>query len=905
MKRSIAVTLALFVSLIAIFGEEFPTMQVSPIEKSYRNAAKERGTIDTLKYNIPTPEGDVEKSILVYLPYGYNQVDKSRKYNVLYLAHGGGDIPGSFFSKERSSIPLNQYADHLIADGRMDPIIIVSATYYTPGIKSQKSGMAETVELCRAFNKEMRDYVIPAVGEKYNTHLRHSDYASITATRSHRAFAGFSMGSLTTWYQLAFDPDAFRTLIPLSGDLWIYENGKKQDAAAAANWLDDTLKKTPYRGNELNVMAYSGTEDIAYKPELDLIENLAKEQSVLVYSDKLDEGNLHFSVLPGGNHTYEYINHYLMDAMPKIWKKERTTPYWLGADISGTTMIESHGPKLYNAAGEERENTKLMSELGLNAVRLRVWVNPKGGFSGKEDVLEMAKRAKANGMPVMLTFHYSDSWADPAKQPIPKAWENYDYPKMKKAVAKHTSEMLKLLKENDIDVKWVQLGNETTNGMLWETGRASTNMKQYAGLTQAAYDVSKKIYPEVTCIVHLDCGMDINRYHKIFDGLKKYGTEYDMIGMSVYPYWDMKAKKITDETETINKVTENIKTLSAEYGKPVMIVETGYEAKRPNEGYAFMRKLIDSTKPLEQCHGIFYWAPELEGFYPLGAFDNHRPTKIMDAFTEAAYDLPAQDTTFYSMRTLNCQSENGLIRGELYLPYHSAYSENGKLPIVIMSHGFNGTYRETQKYAECLAKNGIAAYTFDFCGGSMHSRSEGSTKDMSVLTEQADLEAVTRMIERMPNINPDKMMLLGCSQGALVSTITAGDNPGKYAGLILIYPALLIPETADAMLDKTKDTPEEYEFWGMKMSQKYYRQIKGINALERLKMFDKPVLVVYGEDDPITSGDTVEDIKSTVSKSTIHMIKDGKHGFPDPFNHRLSETYVFDFVKEILNGTLN
>lgn len=86
----------------------------------------------------------------------------------------------------------------------------------------------------------------------------------------------------------------------------------------------------------------------------------------------------------------------------------------------------------------------------------------------------------------------------------------------------------------------------------------------------------------------------------------------------------------------------------------------------------------------------------------------------------------------------------------------------------------------------------------------MQSRSEGSTKDMSVFTEQKDLEAVTEMISRMPNMYSDRMMLLGCSQGALVSSLAATANPDRYKGLILIYPALLIPETAESMLEKTK-----------------------------------------------------------------------------------------------------
>lgn len=308
--------------------------------------------------------------------------------------------------------------------------------------------------------------------------------------------------------------------------------------------------------------------------------------------------------------------------------------FWLGADISGTTEMESRGVKLYNAQGEERECTALMKEYGMNAIRLRVWVNPKNGFSSKEDVLVMARRAKAFGMAVMVDFHYSDWWADPGKQNIPEAWRSLNYKQMKKALAKHTRETLQLLKKNDIDVRWVQVGNETTHGFLWDMGRAEANMEQYAGLTQVGYQAVKKVYPKAQVIVHLDGGCDPKRYDFIFDGLKQNHAQWDMIGLSVYPYWDKEAKLTNSDMETLRKCIANINRLYEKYGTETMIVETGVEAKKPEKGLKFMKALIQAARNETNghCHGVFYWAPELEGHYPLGAFDRHRPTVIMDAF---------------------------------------------------------------------------------------------------------------------------------------------------------------------------------------------------------------------------------------------------------------------------------
>lgn len=319
-------------------------------------------------------------------------------------------------------------------------------------------------------------------------------------------------------------------------------------------------------------------------------------------------------------------------------KAQHRDTFWLGADISGTTQLEAHGGKLYNKGGEIRENTALMKELGLNAVRLRVWVNPRDGFCNMHDVLDMAKRARYYDMAVMIDFHYSDWWADPGKQPIPATWQYYSYDEMKHALAEHTRETLQLLKDHDIDVKWVQVGNETTHGFLWPMGRAEEHMEQYAGLTEAGYQAVKSVYPQAVCIVHLDGGCDAKRYDFIFDGLKRYGAHWDMIGLSVYPYWDMQAKLTHSEDETLQKAIDNINRMQQKYGCETMIVETGVWVKEPDKGKIFMQKLIRAAREQTagRCRGVFYWAPELEGHYPLGAFNNHCPTAIMEAFTEAA-----------------------------------------------------------------------------------------------------------------------------------------------------------------------------------------------------------------------------------------------------------------------------
>lgn len=315
-------------------------------------------------------------------------------------------------------------------------------------------------------------------------------------------------------------------------------------------------------------------------------------------------------------------------------------PFWLGGDISGMTADEARGRFVKNRDGVRTETTKLMKDYGMNATRLRVWVNPKDGFCSPQDVLEMAKRSQALGMPVMIDFHYSDWWADPGKQNPPKEWLGMTLEQTEKALADHTRQTLTLLKKNGIDVKWVQVGNETTHGFLWPMGRFEENPENYAVLTNAGVKAVREVYPEAEVIIHLDNGFDQALYDGVFDSLKANGVEWDMIGMSVYPYWAMESGLEKSEVMTLVDAVANIRHLKRKYGTDVMIVETGVDGRNPEQGKEFISALIKASKEFTDgaCKGVFYWAPEwnAEEDYRLGAFSRDMPTIIMDAFKEAS-----------------------------------------------------------------------------------------------------------------------------------------------------------------------------------------------------------------------------------------------------------------------------
>lgn len=314
--------------------------------------------------------------------------------------------------------------------------------------------------------------------------------------------------------------------------------------------------------------------------------------------------------------------------------------FWLGGDISGVSADEARGRIFYDAEGTPTDLFQLMRDAGMNAVRLRVWVNPADGFCSPGDVVQMAVRARDLGMPVMIDFHYSDWWADPGKQNIPEAWKDMVVEEMAVALADHTRQTLEELQANDVDVKWVQVGNETTHGFLWPVGRFEENPGNYARLTQAGIDAVREIYPEAKVIIHLDNGFDQDLYDRVFDSLKKDGVKWDIIGMSLYPYWAMEGGFRPDEDSTLNDCIDNINHLRAKYGSEVMITEVGYDAREPDKGYDFMVKMFDRVLDDTDgaCTGVFYWAPEIncDADYHLGAFANDRPTRIMDSFKYAA-----------------------------------------------------------------------------------------------------------------------------------------------------------------------------------------------------------------------------------------------------------------------------
>ena len=307
------------------------------------------------------------------------------------------------------------------------------------------------------------------------------------------------------------------------------------------------------------------------------------------------------------------------------------TTFAKGADVSWLTQMEASGVKFYDSNGTEQECMSLLKSLGMNTIRLRAWVNPTGGYNNTADVLAKAVRAKNLGMHVMIDFHYSDTWADPGNQTKPAAWAGQDFPTLKTSLATYTTGVLTALKNGGVSPEWVQVGNETNDGMLWPEGKASVNMSNFAQLVTAGYDAVKGVFPSAKVIVHISNGYDNSLFRWMFDGLQSNSAKYDVIGMSMYP-------AASNYAALNNQCLANMNDMVARYNKEVMVVEAGMSWDNAAACNAFLTDLISKTKSVTGGKGIgvLYWEPEAynnwQG-YTLGAFDNSgKPTIALNAF---------------------------------------------------------------------------------------------------------------------------------------------------------------------------------------------------------------------------------------------------------------------------------
>lgn len=243
-----------------------------------------------------------------------------------------------------------------------------------------------------------------------------------------------------------------------------------------------------------------------------------------------------------------------------------------GGDVSTLAKNEAFGATYRSANGTSGDALAILRASGMNYARLKVWVNSADGYNTKARVAAMAKRAKAQGMKLLIDFHYSDSWADPGKQTKPAAWAGHDYSRLKQDVYDHTYDVLSALKAQGTTADMVQIGNEINGGMLWPEGSTS-NFSQLAGLLTSGANAAKAVSSDTKVALHLAKGGDNGGTRWWFDQVVAQKVPFDVIALSYYGYWH----------GPLSDLQTNLDDVAARYGKPVLVAETAYAHTLAND----------------------------------------------------------------------------------------------------------------------------------------------------------------------------------------------------------------------------------------------------------------------------------------------------------------------------------
>lgn len=238
----------------------------------------------------------------------------------------------------------------------------------------------------------------------------------------------------------------------------------------------------------------------------------------------------------------------------------------MGADISSLYKSEDMGGIYAYEDGTTGDALKILSNHGMNYARIRVWVDSPDGYHGREQLLAMAKRLKENKIKLLVDFHYSDSWADPGKQPKPAAWADLDFEGLKQALYDHTFDICNSLKEQGTPPDMVQIGNEITNGMLWPDGKNDSNFDNLSALLKEGIRATKDCSPSTLVMLHVDKGGDNEMYRWWFDSIIAHDVPFDLIGASYYPYWH----------GSLADLQNNLNDIALRYDKDIIVVETAY-----------------------------------------------------------------------------------------------------------------------------------------------------------------------------------------------------------------------------------------------------------------------------------------------------------------------------------------
>ena len=285
------------------------------VPSSYKTASGHPGTVTRLDYDSKDYVRDgapITKTAYVYTPYGYDESDEETRYNIVYLMHGWGGHAGEYFEYTSTKNML----DHLIENGDIPPVIIVSATFYNENSDTDFSG---SIAEFRQFHRDFEENLMPAVERRFHTYAKSASDEDLKASRDHRAFGGFSLGSVTTWLQFCYDTDYIRYFLPMSGSCWYYGTYGDFQIERNVDFIEQLVK-----GNDLDERGYFiyhavGTQDAVKSQSIDMAEEMLER------SDVFTPEHYMFHLKDGGYHDFDAVQEYLYNALPLFFRDSEKT----------------------------------------------------------------------------------------------------------------------------------------------------------------------------------------------------------------------------------------------------------------------------------------------------------------------------------------------------------------------------------------------------------------------------------------------------------------------------------------------------------------------------------------------------------------------------------------------------
>ncbi len=299
-------------------SREFPDNAYCDPPKEYLiSSGGSQGRVVRFGYKTKDHFGDDDtvynKYALVYLPDGYDENDNGKRYNVLYLIHGGACTPEWYLGGEGSQTVVTDLLDCMIRDRLIEPLIVCAVSWLNEYCEDAGRN-------CLNFRYELMNDIMPEFEKRYRTYAENTDEQGFVQSRKHRAFSGYSMGAVVAWNILGYCLDKFAYFIPMSGDCWelgTTAGGSSPDDTAAE--LAREIRKTGYSVDDLCVYAGCGDSDIAEPNLTPQIEAMKKLTDTFIYCNNFRDGNLYECICPGCGHDLKTAVHILYNGLPKMF----------------------------------------------------------------------------------------------------------------------------------------------------------------------------------------------------------------------------------------------------------------------------------------------------------------------------------------------------------------------------------------------------------------------------------------------------------------------------------------------------------------------------------------------------------------------------------------------------------